>query len=85
MCIRDSGKAFEDILPEEIMSRKKQGFTFPFDIWIRKYGLFEDILLENRIHRKRAKPFWKNFEHGRLHWSRVWSLIVLGEYGIYKS
>lgn len=75
-------KAFEDILPEEIVLRKKQGFTFPFDVWIRKYGkgFFEVMLLESGIHKKQAKTLWDSFEHGKLHWSRIWGLIVLREY-----
>jgi asparagine synthase (glutamine-hydrolysing) len=72
-------KAFGDILPKEITTRKKQGFTFPFDTWMRKSGrgVFEEVLSENSINKSYSDKLFHKFENGKLHWSRVWALMVL--------
>ncbi|MBI4698942.1 MAG: glycosyltransferase, partial [Nitrospirae bacterium] len=71
-------KAFEDILPKEIVTRKKQGFTFPFDIWMRNMGggIFEDTVSNGNLNKVYAKRAWDKFKKGNLHWSRVWGLVV---------
>jgi len=72
-------QAFKDLLPEEIVTRKKQGFTFPFDIWMRKNGrgVFEKAMSKNTINKGYAEKLWNNFEQDDLNWSRVWALVVL--------
>lgn len=73
-------KSFEDILPQDIINRKKQGFTFPFDIWLRNRGreLFEESVAKFSLNdRSFIKSLWNKFENNRLHWSRIWSLVVL--------
>lgn len=73
-------KAFEDILPEEIITRKKQGFTFPFDVWMKRQGngFFEDAVSRGGVNIKYADRVWNEFEKGNIHWSKVWALVVMG-------
>ncbi len=73
-------KSLKGMLPDEIVFRKKQGFTFPFDLWIRKMGkgIFEDAISKNNIDKNHAEGLWSRFESGKLHWSRVWALVVIG-------
>jgi asparagine synthase (glutamine-hydrolysing) len=69
-------KAFEDVLPEKIVNRKKQGFSFPFQIWMRKNV---DMFFENNPE-KNGKPFSdtiRKFKNNNLHWSRFWALAVM--------
>ncbi|MDN3513013.1 MAG: asparagine synthase (glutamine-hydrolyzing) [Candidatus Brocadia sp.] len=70
-------KAFEDILPKEIVSREKAGFSFPFQIWMRNnlYNLSNFIPNQNK---KIAKKVLDKFGNGKLHWSRLWALVVMG-------
>ena len=74
-------QAFKDMLPKEVVTRKKQGFTFPFDIWMRRTGrdFFQGAIAEAGINRKKTDLLWKNFESGQLHWARVWGMAVLGK------
>ncbi len=68
-------KAFKDALPKEILGRRKMGFTFPFEIWMKNRT---DTLLEF-IHDKEKpiiKQLIKGFKRGNLHWSRFWGLVV---------
>jgi asparagine synthase (glutamine-hydrolysing) len=70
-------KAFEDLLPDGVVYRKKQGFTFPFSIWmLNNKELFKSMLPDNAVSHK----IWNSFESGKVHWSRVWALIVMNLY-----
>jgi asparagine synthase (glutamine-hydrolysing) len=78
-------KAFEGILPNEIQFRNKMGFTFPFDFWMRKEL---KGVIEGRVNGSSAfnKPYETKlidgFYNHKIHWSRVWSLIILREYEV---
>ena len=72
-------------LPGEIINRKKMGFTFPFDEWIRngKLGsIVKDNILSGNdsIDKKGAENFIRKFDAGKLHWSRLWALFVLSRF-----
>lgn len=73
-------KPLRDMLPKEVVFREKQGFTFPFDLWLRKHGkqLLKAALSKGNINKRYADSLWCKFEQGRLHWSRAWALIVMG-------
>ncbi|MCK4441381.1 MAG: asparagine synthase (glutamine-hydrolyzing) [Sulfurovaceae bacterium] len=62
--------ATRSILPNEIIDRTKMGFTLPFEYWFRKnINRFEvDEIVKN------------NFINNKLHWSRVWTDIVLKKF-----
>ena len=78
--------ACRDLLPENVYNRRKMGFVLPMDLWMRgpletfsDAGLAEverlAVLAPGTIPRIR-----KQFLDGKLHWTRIWSLVVLGHY-----
>jgi len=73
------------LLPEEVVNRKKMGFSFPWQQWLRT-----DLkqFCEERIHSLARRPIfhenevlqlWKRFldNDRRITWSRIWHLVVL--------
>ena len=68
-------------IPEEISNRKKMGFTFPFDYWMKKGKLLN--ALEERATRNSFlssngyKELKKNYLAGKIHWSRIWAILIL--------
>jgi asparagine synthase (glutamine-hydrolysing) len=80
--------AVEDLVPPEILNRGKQGFTFPWERWLRgplrpaiEKGI-SDLApaLEERLNVGTAKEVWRSFLNGHTSWSRPWSLYVLNEW-----
>lgn len=70
-------KAFSDLLPDEVIFRKKQGFTFPFNIWLRNnMDYFRTLLPDTPI----TKILISDFLEGKVHWSRLWALMVLKKF-----
>ena len=77
--------SMKPLLPENTWRRKKMGFTFPFDIWMRGAlrPEIESILLtplqqlEGLVSDKAVATIWSEFLSGRISWSRPWSLYVL--------
>jgi asparagine synthase (glutamine-hydrolysing) len=72
--------AIGDDLVSQAARRRKRGFSFPLGKWIgesagvmREMALGRDLLDEQAV-----RKLWTSFEQGRLHWSRAWSLVVLG-------
>ena len=66
-------KAFEDLLPAQIIFRKKQGFTFPFDKWLKQnMEIFRPMLPDTPV----TSSLINRFMEGKIHWSRIWALIV---------
>ena len=78
--------ALRDLLPPEVINRKKQGFTFPLDLWLRQElrPLVSEVLSpENTKKIGVLQPtvvdsLWKQFLRGKntVHWSRVWAPFV---------
>ncbi|MBU6157417.1 MAG: asparagine synthase (glutamine-hydrolyzing) [Bacteroidetes bacterium] len=66
-------KAFEKDLPAEIWNRKKQGFTFPFEGWLKSN---EYTLPSNAEEEK----LYGKFQKGQLNWSRYWCAILMSRY-----
>ena len=75
--------AIGDSLVAEASRRPKRGFSFPLAAWMREQaGLMRDLALETSVlDRAAVAKLWTAFEHGHLHWSRAWSLAVLGARG----
>lgn len=67
--------AFEGILPSEIWARKKMGFTFPFENWLRKIEKINtrSLYSENET----AEILFKKFEHGKLPWAKMLALYQI--------
>jgi asparagine synthase (glutamine-hydrolysing) len=63
--------AFKNVLPEPIWNRKKMGFTFPFQEWMRKYKKISD---HNLYAGKTSKQLMNDFGEGKLHWSSAFAL-----------
>jgi asparagine synthase (glutamine-hydrolysing) len=74
-------------LPNEVVHRPKQGFTFPFADWIRSGKIkdsINDLLTSNKMkdyfNTKALVNLQKDFDNDRVHWSRVWAMSVIAEY-----
>lgn len=78
--------AIADRLPPVVRNRSgKQGFTFPFDVWLRTAWrqLVEVALAEATpgwLRMDGVRAMWQSFLAGRVHWSRPWSLFVLSRW-----
>jgi asparagine synthase (glutamine-hydrolysing) len=81
-------EALQGLLPEQVVRRPKRGFTFPFELWLKKEMRqdVEDVLLDPSanllagIDRKSVATVWKDFLAGKTTWSRPWSLYVLKQW-----
>jgi asparagine synthase (glutamine-hydrolysing) len=78
--------ALRGALPDEIVHRRKCGFTLPFERWLRDQlrAEMESVLgriaggpLAEVFHPGKIKAVWNDFLAGRTSWSRPWSLYVL--------
>lgn len=78
-------EALSGKLPKEVVSRKKMGFTFPFETWMRDSlrGEIEGVLLspcaplDNLLSQTETESVWKDFLEQRTSWSRPWALYIL--------
>jgi asparagine synthase (glutamine-hydrolysing) len=81
-------EALQDLLPRQVVHRPKRGFTFPFELWLKKEMRheMEEVLLDTSaellegIDRKFVASVWKDFLAGKTTWSRPWSLYVLKQW-----
>ena len=80
--------ALADLLPEEVITQEKRGFTFPWENWLRG-PLRKDIAaglselapaLRETINVNGADGVWKSYLAEHTSWSRPWSLYVLNEW-----
>ena len=78
--------ALKGKLPRDVVYRKKQGFTLPFERWLRENLRPEvEAALQNigqgalgpLLNHDSARQVWSDFLGQRTSWSRVWSLYVL--------
>ncbi len=78
--------AFVDVLPPEIVRRRKQGFMIPLDRWLRTElrDLVEDALAPELV---RSRGLWRvdvvrrlvgeHLAGARTHGDRIWTLVML--------
>jgi asparagine synthase (glutamine-hydrolysing) len=66
-------KAFEHELPEAIWKRKKQGFTFPFEGWLKEN---EFIKPSNND----EEQLYKKFREKKLSWGRYWCALLMSRF-----
>jgi asparagine synthase (glutamine-hydrolysing) len=73
-------------LPAAVVNRPKQGFTLPFDAWMRRElrdstrdGL-RALSHEGWLNDSAPDAIWSAFERGQAHWSRAWGLAMLGRF-----
>lgn len=80
--------ALGDLLPGEIVHRPKMGFVLPWEMWMRNEL---KSFCADRLQRLGRSPHfrpgaldeaWRRFlsNDPRLNWSRVWALVVLGDW-----
>lgn len=85
-------ESLEGLLPDEIVHRKKQGFTFPWSHWLRNElqafcQQHIDRLSEREfINGKELQSIRRDFQEGskRVRWIDVWLYVVL-EYWLEKN
>lgn len=76
-------KAMGNKLPEEIVYRKKRGFTFPFELWMRNdlNDFIDEKLKESRYFNETfTNKLLNGFYNQKVHWSRIWGCVVLSEW-----
>jgi asparagine synthase (glutamine-hydrolysing) len=72
-------------LPREIAQRKKMGFVFPFDRWMRtglkdelgKTLLTNDAFSDSLIDSSMTENLWRGFLREKISWQRIWAVFVL--------
>jgi len=81
-----------NLLPREIVHRKKQGFLFPWNVWMKnELRSFCDQRLNNFCQRSFIRPdaimsSWKRFLNGdqSVRWMELWLFVIL-EYWLEKN
>jgi asparagine synthase (glutamine-hydrolysing) len=79
-------ETMRDILPPSLLDRRKQGFTLPFERWMR-HELFNEVdsVMRSRtidtvgLVRQASLQVWNDFTENRrgMTWSRPWALYTL--------
>ena len=79
-------EACKDLLPESVYRRPKLGFGLPMNIWMRgplkdlvKTGLTE-AAARSGLAEEFIQSLYEQFNQGPLHWTRLWSVVVLGHF-----
>jgi asparagine synthase (glutamine-hydrolysing) len=79
-------EACRDLLPPSVYDRPKAGFVLPMKQWMRGplASFVDEGLRETTERRLLPEPFVNelraNFQSDRLHWTRLWAVVVLGHY-----
>ena len=67
-------------VPEAIWNRRKQGFTLPFETWLREGSIPSTPANHPWLRREAQDSIGRSVASGHIHWSRLWALIVLGDF-----
>ncbi|PWU00013.1 MAG: asparagine synthase (glutamine-hydrolyzing) [Bacteroidetes bacterium] len=81
-----------DLIPDEVIHRKKQGFLFPWSIWMKNelsdfcYQNIKNLGQRPFINQKILFDKWNEFKKGNpaVNWMELWLLVVL-EYWLNKN
>lgn len=85
-------ESLNGLLPNEVVHRKKQGFVFPWNIWMKK-ELFsfcdrhiQSICQREFIKRDSLLLYWKRFlqNDASIRWMEIWLFVIL-EYWLQKN
>jgi len=79
--------SLQDLLPPEIITRKKMGFVLPWEKWMKnelkdfcegKLGTLEELGLNDA----QVKSLWQRFlkNDPRVSWGRIWPLVTLSNW-----
>lgn len=74
-----------DLLPPEIVHRKKQGFTFPWKHWLKNElrqfceSNIDSFSKRAFVNEKFCKQVWQSFlsNESTIRWSEIWIIVVL--------
>jgi len=70
-------KSFADELPEAIWKRKKQGFTFPFEGWLKE----NEFMKPSNPEEERS---YRDFQKKKLSWGRYWCALLMNRFQSYN-
>lgn len=77
-------RAINDLVPLEIIEREKTGFTFPFADWLKDelrdvvdQAFSHENLAQTPLNPEACERIREAFDHDEIHWSRLWTLVVL--------
>jgi len=77
-------KILQGKVPASITARRdKQGFTFPFAVWLRGAlrsrveQLLQETAAAGLMRQEAVASIAQDFQAGRVHWSRLWGLAAL--------
>jgi asparagine synthase (glutamine-hydrolysing) len=79
-------EACKDLIPPSVYRRPKAGFVLPMKAWmLGPLASFVEEGLRETVSHGLLPQTWVNemngaFQRGRLHWTRVWSIVVLGHF-----
>ncbi|HJX25925.1 MAG TPA: asparagine synthase-related protein, partial [Chthoniobacterales bacterium] len=79
-------EACRDLLPASVYQRPKRGFVLPMRNWmLSPLASFVDNGLSEIVARRLLPKDFVNdtraaFQSGHLHWTRLWSIVVLGHF-----
>ena len=79
-------EACRDLLPPSVYDRPKAGFVLPMKAWmLGPLASFVEEGLRETVSRHLLPQAFVNeisgaFQRGRLHWTRAWSIVVLGHF-----
>jgi asparagine synthase (glutamine-hydrolysing) len=85
-------ESIKPLLPDEIVHRKKQGFLFPWNVWLKnELRPFCELHLKNIAQRpfvngQALMNYWNRFLAGdkNVRWAEIWLFVVL-EYWLEKN
>ncbi|MEO8440390.1 MAG: asparagine synthase (glutamine-hydrolyzing) [Spartobacteria bacterium] len=79
-------EACRDLLPPSVYRRPKAGFALPMQTWMAgplapfvAEGL-EEVVARQLLPAPFVEKAQEQFRAGRLHWTRLWSMVVLGHF-----
>jgi len=79
-------EAARDLLPRAVYERPKAGFALPMAEWMRgplasfvAEGL-DEVLRQKLLRNDFVDRLRLQFQHRQIHWTRLWSLVVLGHF-----
>jgi asparagine synthase (glutamine-hydrolysing) len=67
-------------VPDAVWNRKKQGFILPFESWLREGSISSTLPSHAWLSGGAQDSVRQSVAAGRTHWSRLWALVVLGEF-----
>jgi asparagine synthase (glutamine-hydrolysing) len=67
-------------VPPLLWQRRKQGFMLPIEHWLRSRSLPASLPEHPILSPRAVRAVANDFDRKRVHWSRLWALLVLGEF-----